>query len=205
MPPKGEPATVSGQTAEAFAADAAPLRRRRARGLIVLCCTLVAAALVVGAAGIRSADADENVLRGFQIRVLSISQAAAENRMDGALAALQALEKDLGDAAAAGQLSAARYRGIETALSAVKSDIATKVAAAAAPASPQPGAAAPAGNDTAQLADTAQSEPVPAPVEPAMPAVAPAPAPAADAPGDQRSDTAREAKDKNKGKGQGKP
>ncbi len=190
--------------AEAVASPA-PHRRRRVRGLIALCCTLVAAALVVGAAGIRSADADENVLRGFQIRVLSISQAAAENRMDGALAALQALEKDLGDAAAAGRLSAARYRGIETALSAVKSDIATKVAAAASPSTPQPQAASPARPDTAQLADTAQREPVPAPVEPAVPAVAPAPAPAADVPGGQRSDTAKEAKDKNKGKGQGKP
>ncbi|TQJ61341.1 hypothetical protein FBY30_3633 [Arthrobacter sp. SLBN-83] len=205
MQPKVEPAAAPGLAGEAAGARPVPLRRRKAHALIVLCCTLVAAALVVGAAGIRSADADENVLRGFQIRVLSISQAAAENRMDGALAALQALEKDLGDAAAAGRLSAARYRGIETALSAVKSDIATKVAAAAAPAAPEPSAAAPARPDTNQLADTAQSEPVPAPVEPAVPAVAPAPAPAAAVPGDQRSDTAKEAKDKNKGKGQGKP
>ncbi|UKA68625.1 hypothetical protein LFT44_09675 [Arthrobacter sp. FW306-05-C] len=205
MPREGEPATAPGHTAEAAGANPAPARRRRLRGLIALCCTLVAAALVVGAAGIRSADADENVLRGFQIRVLSISQAAAENRMDGALAALQALEKDLGDAAAAGRLSAARYRGIETALSAVKSDLATKVAAAAAPPAPEPGAAAPAPSDSTPLADTDQSGPVPAPVEPAVPAVAPAPEPAADVPGDQRSDTAKEAKDKNKGKGQGKP
>lgn len=202
---EGEPATATGHTAEAAGASPALMRRRRVRGLVVLCCTLVAAALVVGAAGIRSADADENVLRGFQIRVLSISQAAAENRMDGALAALQALEKDLGDAAAAGRLSAARYRGIETALSAVRSDIATKVAAAAAPSAPEPVAAAPARSNSAQLADTGQSGPVPVPVEPAVPAVAPAPAPAADVPSDQRSDTAKEAKDKNKGKGQGKP
>jgi len=173
-------------------------RRRGARALIVLCCAVVAAALVAGASGIRSGDADENVLHGFQIRVLSISQAAAENRMDGALSALQALEKDLADAAAAGRLSAARYRGIETALAAVRADIAPHVAAAASPAAPpttQPEAVAP-------LADTAQS--VPAPAEPVVPAVAPAPAPAAQGPGSQRSDTAKEAKDKNNGKGQGK-
>ena len=201
MPPRVEPTAAPGLASEAVGARPVPLRRRRAHALIVLCCTLVAAALVVGAAGIRSADDDENVLRGFQVRVLSISQAAAENRMDGALAALQALEKDVGDAAAAGRLSAARYRGIETALSAVKSDIATKVGSAAAPPAAEPSAAAPAGSDTNQLADTAQSEPVPAP----LPAVAPAPAPAAAVPGDQRSDTAKEAKGKNKGEGQGKP
>ena len=205
MPHRVEPTAAPGLASEAVGAHPVPLRRRRAHALIVLCCTLVAAALVVGAAGIRSADDDENVLRGFQVRVLSISQAAAENRMDGALAALQALEKDVGDAAAAGRLSAARYRGIETALSAVKSDIATKVGSAAAPPAAEPSAAAPAGSDTNQLADTAQSESVPAPVEPAVPAVAPAPAPAAAVPGDQRSDTAKEARDKNKGKGQGKP
>ena len=186
---------------------AAPVRRPRTRALIVLCCTLAAAALVAGAAGFRAADTDETVLRGFQIRVLSISQAAAENRMDGALAALQALEKDLGDAAAAGRLSAARYRGIETALSAVKADITRQVAAVAPPATPAPDqdAAAPT------LAGTAASEPAPAPApaDAAVPAVAPAPAPAAEVPGTQRSDTAKEAKDRNKGKGadsgQGRP
>ncbi|WP_307427291.1 hypothetical protein [Pseudarthrobacter defluvii] len=194
-------------TAGAVAVSPAAPRRRRAHALIVLCCTLIAAALVAGAAGVRSTD-DENVLRGFQIRVLSISQAAAENRMDGALAALQALEKDLGDAAAAGRLSAARYRGIETAVSAVKSDITRRVAAAAAPAAPkpEPSEAAPA------VAGTAQTQPVPAPVEPAVPAAVPAPAPAPvmEVPGSQRADTAKDAKDakdKNKGrdKGQGKP
>jgi hypothetical protein len=169
---------------------------------MLLCCAVVAAALVAGASGIRSGDADENVLRGFQIRVLSISQAAAENRMDGALAALQALEKDLGDAAANGRLSASRYRSIENALSVVRTDLATQVAAASAAASPDtaPGAVS---ADPA-LAGTGQDQA--APVEPAVPAVAPAPVPAdsaPQAPGPEHQDTAKEAK--GKGKGQGKP
>nr|WP_306631241.1 hypothetical protein [Arthrobacter ulcerisalmonis] len=183
-----------------------PRRRRGNRGLIVLCCAAVTGALVAGAAGVRSGGTDESVLRGFQIRVLGISQAAAEDRMDGALAALQALEKDLGDAAAAGRLSAARYRGIENALSAVRADIATHVAAASAEAAP---ATVPAAVESGPVladpavADTAQDQP--APEEPAVPAVAPAPAPAPapEAPGPQGADTAKEAK--GKGKGQGKP
>src|SRR6478735_10648753 len=131
-----------------------PAPRRRVRALIILCCAVVAC-LVAGAAAVRPGGTDDDVLRGFQIRVLSISQAASENRMDGALAALQALEKDLGEAAAAGRVSAARYRGIEDALSAVRADIATQVAAAAATASPaaEDTSAAPA------LADTAQDGP----------------------------------------------
>ena len=184
---------------EAAGASAPVTRRRGVRALMVLCGAVLAAALVAGAAAVHPADTDANVLRGFQIRVLSISQAASENRMDGALAALQALEKDLGEAAAAGRVSAARYRGIENALSAVRADIATQVAAASAAeppaAAPEAGAAAPA------LADTAQDGPSPA--DPVVPAVAPAPAPAPEAPGSQRSDTAKEAK--GKGKSQGKP
>ncbi|WP_303695336.1 hypothetical protein [Arthrobacter sp. DNA4] len=157
------------------------------------------AALVAGAAAARPGGTDDDVLRGFQIRVLSISQAASENRMDGALAALQALEKDLGEAAAAGRVSAARYRGIEDALSAVRADIATEVAAASAPAAPAPDGAAPA--PAPALADTAGTGP--SPVAPVVEAVAPAPAPAPEAPGSQRSDTAKEAK--GKGRSQGKP
>ncbi|MDQ0825938.1 hypothetical protein QFZ60_002111 [Arthrobacter sp. B2I5] len=182
-----------------------PEARRGARTLIVLCSAVLAAALVAGAAGIRSGDADENVLRGFQIRVLSISQAAAENRMDGALAALQALEKDLGDAAANGRLSASRYRSIENALSAVRTDLATQVAAAA-PAAP-PAAAPDAVAPAPALAGTGQEQA--APVEAAVPAVAPAPAAPApeesapEAPGQERSEAAKEAK--GKGKGPGKP
>jgi len=183
MPLEIAPADGAALTAAPGRTHSLTPRRRGARALIVLCCAVVAAALVAGASGIRSGDDDGNVLRGFQIRVLSISQAAAENRMDGALSALQALERDLADAAAAGRLSAGRYRGIETAL------------AAAPAAEPEKAASAPA--------DAAQGGPVPAPVEAAVPAVAPAPAPAAQAPGSQRSETAKEAK--GKGKGPGKP
>lgn len=194
MPPELKPAGP----AAAGAPTPAP-RRRRVRALLVLCCAVLACGLVAGAAGVQSGDTDNSVLHGFQIRVLSISQAASENRMDGALAALQALEKDLGEAASAGRISAARYRGIEDALSAVRADIATQVAAAstAPPAVAEDTSAAPA------LADTAQDGPAAA--EPVVPAVvpAPAPAPAKDAPGSQRSDTAKEAK--GKAKGQAKP
>lgn len=209
MPPKLQPLLERMPASPAGTADPVPRRRNGASVLILLCCAVVTAALVAGAAGIRSGDADENVLRGFQIRVLSISQAAAENRMDGALAALQALERDLGDAAADGRLSAARYRSIENALSAVRTDLATQVAAAAAPASPgtAPDAVAPA----PVLAGTGQDQA--APVEPAAPAVAPVPAPATEdaapqdsapaAPAQERPDAAKEAK--GKGKGQGKP
>ncbi|UUL75360.1 hypothetical protein NG819_14160 [Pseudarthrobacter sp. Fe7] len=166
--------------------------------MIFLCCAVVAAALVAGAAGVRPSDADDDVLRGFQIRVLSIGQAASENRMDGALAALQALERDLGDAAAAGRVSAARYRGIENALSAVRADIATQVAGASAA---SPVTEPDAGTVAPDLAGTAED--APAAAVPVVPAVAPAPAAAPEAPGSQRSDTAKEAK--GKGKGQGKP
>lgn len=196
-----EPAQRAVVTAPA--AGKVPLPRRRStRALMLLCCALLAAAVVAGASGIRSTDTDGNVLRGFQIRVLSISQAAAEDRMDGALAALQALEKDLGDAAAAGRLSAARYRGIETALSAVRADI-TRQVAAAAPAAPsagdgQAGTASTASPDAANQQGAAS-----APVDPVVPAAAPAPAPDVKAPGPQGQDTAKEAKAK--GKGPGKP
>jgi hypothetical protein len=207
MPPDVQTPSGPHVTGEPGGAHPVPRRRRGNRALIVLCCAAVTGALVAGAAGVRPADDDANVLRGFQVRVLSISQAAAEDRMDGALAALQALEKDLGDAAAAGRLSAARYRGIETALAAVRSDIATQVASASAAASTvpesrpsNPALADPALTDPA-LADTAHNQPAPA--EPAVPAAAPVPAPAPDAPGSQRADTAKEAK--GKGRGQGRP
>lgn len=176
----------------------APRRRHGVRALMLLCCAVVAAALVAGAAGLRSGDADDTVLRGFQIRVLSISQAAAENRMDGALAALQALENDLGAAAANGRLSVSRYRSIENALSVVRTDLATQVAAASRDTAPGAGTPDPA------LAGTGQNQS--APVEPAVPAAAPAPVledSAPQAPGPEHSDTAKEAK--GKGKGQGKP
>ena len=170
------------------------------RAAIVLCVAVVAAGLVAGAAAIKTPDADTNTLRGFQVRVLSISQAVAEDRTDGALAAVQALEKDLNDAAATGRLSAARYRGIETALAAVKADLATRVAAAAPPAAPVAEAGAPA---------PAATSPEPRTQEAAVPAAAQDPAPApADSPvsgpsgsSPELPDKARDAKGKDKGQG----
>jgi hypothetical protein len=171
------------------------LRRRGTRAL-VLVCIAVAASLVAGAAAIGPGRTDQGLLRGFQIRVLGISQAAAENRMDGALSALEALEKDLGEAAADGRLSPERYNGIEAALASVRADIAANVAAAAPPEAPQ---ADPAGGDlSGGPGDTGS-----VPAEPAVAAVAPEPVPAADPPGAGRSNTAKEAK--GKAKGQGKP
>lgn len=171
-------------------------RNPAVRAAILLCVAALAAALVAGAAAVRPPDADATTLRGFQVRVLSISQAVAENRTDGALAALQGLEKDLNDAAATGRLSAARYRGIASALEAVRADLATQVAAAAPVA--EAGAPAPAQADT--------SPPEPQPQEAAIPAVAPAPAQApaeSSDPGSSLPGKARE--DKGKGRGQGKP
>ena len=171
-------------------------RRRRGTRALILVCVAVAAILVAGAAGIGPGRTDQGVLRGFQVRVLGISQAAAENRMDGALSALEALEKDLGEAAADGRLSPERYNGIHSALASVRADIAAKVAAVAPPEAPQ---AAPAGGELSAAPGEAGS----VPAEPAVAAVAPEPAPAADPPGAGRSNAAKEAK--GKAKGQGKP
>ena len=170
--------------------------RRRGTRVLVLVCIAVAASLVAGAAATGPGRTDQSLLRGFQVRVLGISQAAAENRMDSALAALQALENDLGKAAADGRLSAERYNGIESALASVRADITAQVAAVAPPEAS--GADAAAADLSGAPVDTG-----PVPAEPAVAAVAPEPVPAPDAPGAGRSNTAKEAK--GKGKGQGKP
>ncbi|WP_285245994.1 hypothetical protein [Pseudarthrobacter sp. efr-133-R2A-89] len=171
------------------------LRRRGTRALILVCIA-VAASLVAGAAAVGPGRTDQGLLRGFQVRVLGISQAAAENRMDGALSAIAALEKDLGEAAADGRLSPERYNGIESALASVRADIAAHVAAVAPAEAPQ---ADPAGGGLSG----APGDTVSAPAEPAVAAVAPEPVPAADPPGAGRSNTAKEAK--GKAKGPGKP
>lgn len=197
MPLKDVPQTAQGASAAEGAAAPVAHRNPAARAGILLCVAALAAALVAGAAAVRPPDADATTLRGFQVRVLSISQAVAENRTDGALAALQGLEKDLNDAAATGRLSAARYRGIASALEAVRADLATQVAAAA----PVAEAGAPA---PAQAADTSPQEPQPQ--EAAVPAVAPAPAQAPAESSDPGSSLPGKAKeDKGKGRGQGKP
>ncbi|MEQ7737033.1 hypothetical protein, partial [Escherichia coli] len=149
-------------------------------------------------AGVRTAGSDESTLRGFQIRVLSISQAAAENRMDGALAALQALENDLDAAARDGRISAPRLRGIETALEAVRSDLTIQLASSADAAAP---ATAPDTAGTISDADTTQERALP--VESVS--SEPAPAPPATAPDNQSAGLPDAAKDNGRGKGKDKP
>ncbi|WP_411376291.1 hypothetical protein ACLH0K_08235 [Arthrobacter sp. MPF02] len=176
-----------------------PPRTARAAAAAVAAGLAVAAVVLVASGGLRTADSDETTLRGFQIRVLSISQAAAENRMDGALAALQALEADLDSAARDGRISAPRLRGIESALASVRADITghlnTQAALAGTTAVPAP-------------AETVAAETVPQPetVQPeqqvaggGVEVVVPPPVPAQQEQGAGVPDAAKE----NKGKGKG--
>jgi hypothetical protein len=159
----------------------------------------LAAALYAASPLARPADSDEGTLRGLQIRVLTISQAASENRMDGALAALEALEKDLNDAAGQGLISVSRYRGIEAALESVRGEVTGQIAAVSAAAADAP---------TAGTADSsAAPEPTQQPVQvvPQPPLIVQAPAPEA-APVQEEPELPEPAKEaKGKGKGQGKP
>lgn len=177
-------------------------------GLVAI---IAAAGLVAGIAAsfaLRGPDSDEATLRGFQIRVLNVSQAAAENRLDGALDALEALEKDLDLAAGEGLISAARYRGIEAALEAVRADINGHITAQAAAVAETKAVDA----AVASPAETAVAEqqvvqvqpvvpPAPAPAAPAAPE--PVPGPAAEGQEPELPEAAKEAK--GKGKGAGKP
>lgn len=178
-----------------------PVTGRRLRAAAAALAAALALAAIVFAAttGFRSSDSDPATLRGFQIRVLSISQAAAENRMDGALAALQALESDLDAAARDGRISAPRLRAIETALEAVRVDIQGHLASQAALAG---AAAAPATTETVpQEAPNPQPQPVqPVPEEPVT---VPQPAPGQAEPPAAVPDVAKD--NKGKDKGQGKP
>lgn len=108
------------------------------RNFIAISMMAVAAAVlaVTVPASAQLAGSEERTLRGLQIRVLAISQAAAENRMEEALAALAVLERDLDDAAGRNLLPLPRYLGIEAALQAVRADITGTIAAAAAAAAP---------------------------------------------------------------------
>jgi hypothetical protein len=146
---------------------------------------------------LRPQDSDAGTLRGLQVRVLNISQAAAENRMDGALTALEALEKDLNDAAGQGLISLSRYRGIEAAVEDVRADITGQLAAASAPAPEVP---APAASEPSPADVTVEPAPAPAP-EPEQPVVVPVPAPAPVQQEPALPDPAKESK----GKGKGKP
>ncbi|KSU77629.1 hypothetical protein GA0061083_1518 [Pseudarthrobacter enclensis] len=157
------------------------MARRLAAGVAALLAVTVAVIFAVSATGPRS-DAETSTLRGLQIRVLSISQAAAENRLDGALAALQALQDDLDGAARDGRISAPKARGIESALAAVRADITDRLesqAAAAGTAAGTAPVAATTDTPAAQAPAPAPAADVPA-VQPVPPA-APDPAPASGA------------------------
>jgi hypothetical protein len=171
--------------------------RRAAAALAGAAC--VALALYAASPLLNPADSHEGTLRGLQIRVLNLSQAAAENRMDGALAALEALEKDLNDAAGKGLISLSRYQGIEAAVEDVRADITqlAAVSAAGVPAATASDTSTPEGPAQPQEPPPAESD-QPA-VVPATPAVQPEPV----LPGPESPDPATEAK--GKGKGKGKP
>ncbi|TLM86558.1 hypothetical protein FDW83_02100 [Pseudarthrobacter sp. NamE2] len=181
----------------------APPRTALATAAAVAAALAVAAVVLVASGGFRTADSDETTLRGFQIRVLSISQAAAENRMDGALAALQALEADLDSAARDGRISAPRLRGIELALASVRADITghltSQAALAGTTAVPAPAEAV-----------AAETVPLPETIQPEQPeagegveVIVPPPVPAQQEQGAGVPDAAKE--NKGKGKGNGKP
>lgn len=169
---------------------------RAAAALVTAAC--VAGALYAASPLLRPADSDAATLRGLQIRVLNISQAAAENRMNGALAALEALEKDLNDAAGQGLISLSRYRGIDAAVEAVRADVTGQLAAAAAAAAAEAPAAT--ASDTSPSEDAVQPQQAPQ-VEPQQPAIIPVPAPAPVQQQPVLPDAAKEAK----GKGKAKP
>ena len=162
----------------------------------VLAAAAVAAGAHLGSPAFRGPDSDPATLQGFQIRVLNVTQAAAENRLDGALAALDALEQDLDAAAGGGMVSVSRYRGIEAALSAVRADITRTIEAQAAAAARAAAAAA-----EPPTTEAAATQPQPVQPQPETTAVIPAPEPASRGP--ELPDAAKEAK--GKGKGAGKP
>ncbi len=177
-----------------------PLKRLRAwQAASALLAVAGLAAALYAAPLVRPAESDEGTLRGLQIRVLTISQAASENRMDGALAALEALEKDLNDVASQGLISVSRYRGIEAALDSVRAEITGQIAAVSAAAAEAP---------TAGTADSsAAPEPAQQPVQvvPQPPLIVQAPAPEV-APVQEEPKLPEPAKEaKGKGKGPGKP
>lgn len=194
-------------------------RRPRRKPWAVLLALPAVGALVAGgyfaSTGLRGPDSDQATLQGFQIRVLNVSQAAAENRLDGALDALEALERDLDDAAGRGLISAARYRGIDTALETVRADVTRTITAQSAAAEE-----AKAALTVAEAPPVIVPEPVPEPqpvqpqpVAPVAPAPVPVPTPQdQDQDKDQEQDQAQDqdlpdaAKEaKGKGKGAGKP
>ncbi|CAN7490519.1 hypothetical protein LJR013_003424 [Pseudarthrobacter oxydans] len=194
-------------------AQGSPPRRPHRRSWTGLAAAVAAAALVAGAVsvspGMAGAGSDGATLRGFQIRVLNVTQAAAENRLDGVLDALEALERDLDLAAGQGSISAARYRGIDAALEAVRADVTRALTAQSASAADAEAAVAAAETPTVNVAapesapETVPVQPQPVPLQPEAPAAAAGPAPEP-APQEQNlPEAAKEAREK--GKGAGKP
>ncbi|WP_350002346.1 hypothetical protein [Pseudarthrobacter sp. WHRI 8279] len=188
-----------------------PQRRVWAGVAAALAAAALTAAAVVVSPAFGGADSDEATLRGFQIRVLNITQAAAENRLDGVLDAVEALERDLDLAAGQGAISAARYRGIDAALEAVRADVTRTITAQAASARDAKAAVTAAETPTVSVtAPETAPETAPAPVaeppavqsQPEAPA-APAPAPEPAAQQQDLPDAAKEAREK--GKGAGRP
>lgn len=171
---------------------ASPGRRATIALLAIVAAGAIAVAAIPSLRGTASHDA---ALRGLQIRVLAITQAAAENRIDSALDALAALERDLDEAAGSGLISAARFKGIDAALDAVRADLVREADAGAAAE-----AAVPAVSPIPAPAPTTVS-PVPAPV-PAQPGAVQEPAPASDARPGPPADVQEP---KGKAKGAGKP
>lgn len=196
-------------------AQGSPPRRPHRRSWTGLAAAVAAAALVAGAVsvspGMAGAGSDGATLRGFQIRVLNVTQAAAENRLDGVLDALEALERDLDLAAGQGSISAARYQGIDAALEAVRADVTRTLTAQSASAADAAAAVAAAETPTVNVAapepapapDTQPVQSQPVPLQPEAPAAAAGPAPEP-APQEQNlPEAAKEAREK--GKGAGKP
>ena len=198
-------------------AQGSPPGRPHRRSWAGLAAAVTAAALVTGAVSVfpgpGTGGSDEATLRGFQIRVLNVTQAAAENRLDGVLDALEALERDLDLAAGQGSISAARYRGIDAALEAVRADVTRTITAQSASAADAKAAVTTA-EAPALIVATPEPEPVPAPapeyvqsqpvqLQPEAPAAAPGPAPEPAPQQQNLPDAAKEAREK--GKGAGKP
>lgn len=133
----------------------------------------VAAALLLAAslAGCGPAETglQQDAARQLQERVMGVSQAAAANDHAAALSTLEALEADLAAAATNGQVSEDRRRSITAAVGAVRTDLASAVAAAeaaAAKAAAEAAAAEKAKADADAAAKAAQEADVaPAPAE----------------------------------------
>lgn len=195
MPPRPTPPGLHSASRQGGRSWRAGIGRFRTAGTAAAAALAITAIVVAVAAGFRAPDTDQATLRGFQIRVLSISQAAADNRMDGALAALHALESDLDAAAREGRISAARLRGIEKALEAVRSDMEARLASAAEVVEPDVAADVAA----TSTADGGQAQTVPVEPVPAEPVAVPPPAPA-DA-GGRPGDLPAGAQGNGKGKG----